>query len=464
MTLHILQQIQILLSSFIPCFGQYRSFLYFIDFFRGLVMLPGRKTVTQIFLNSDRTKHYTNFYRFLKTHKWDIIDMSKTLLQLIQIKLSENINNDEFFKDNMLFTLDSTFAQKTGKKFDGVASFFDHSSKPNTPKYIWAHCIFILASLFRINGKWFCLPLLSSIWFRKKTIEEQKLDEEFTPMLEKAVAMVLSVKACCKKKITVIADAFFSKSPFFAPLHEQGVFVLSRMRSDAVAYEPAAKPDKPGRGRPRKYGKKVKLRNLLKTETTSLLTAAKNGFTKEFHFVVKDLLLKNFPVPVRILVIEDIKPVILMSTNLGLDAKQMLEFYWGRFQIEFVIRDLKQHPGFEDYHVRRAEAINRFHNISILAYSLLKIIYLTDESIRSCVGELLDNPWRVNRPVFSFEQLLIFVRSQYYAEEYISKQQNPIKPAQQWEPEFFDTSGSSPIKEKIPEVINITEKGKVIKC
>lgn len=326
-----IQQLQFLLTSFIPCFAQVRTFQYLVEFFWGIVCATARRTVTQIFLAAGSKRHYTNYHRFLKNYHWSILEVARCLFILIQSNiapLAEGKNGK-----NLFLPLDSTFSKKSGKKMDGVDSFFDHSTKPNTPKYIWGHCIFLLGVLYRlpILG-WMCFPFLASIYLRKDTIKRQNLNEPFIPMLQKSVEMILSVKEQCTKRITVVADAFFSKKNFFKPLCEKGVYILSRMRHDAIAYEPAPKVDKRGRGRPARYGKKVKLKDLLNTETLCTLVAKIGGKNKEIKYVTIDLLVRGFPHFIRFMVIKDRIPVILMTTNLELSPKEMIEAYCARLK------------------------------------------------------------------------------------------------------------------------------------
>lgn len=299
----------------------------------------------------------------------------------------------------------------------------------------------MLGVLFQIPGLGpLCLPFLASVYFRKATILKQNLDEDFVPMLEKAVNMVLSIKECCKKPVTVVADAFFSKKSFFLPLMEQGISVLSRMRHDATAYLPPPAVKKKGRGRPRKYGKKIKLKELLNTEILDVMEIRIGGRLKKIRYVMRDLLLKGVPSPVRFLVIKDKKPVILMTTNKNLSAVDILEIYRSRFQIEFSFRDMKQHLGFGDYQVRRKEAIARFLNLALLVYSILKIVFATNESVREIIRTSLNQPWRCSFPIFSLENLLSVVKSEYIIQK------------------FFDMSGLRPEKEKIPDIMNSHRK------
>lgn len=165
-----IQLIQILLAQFIPCFAQQRTFQYLVDFFVGFVM-DGRKTITNIFLSTDKNRHYTNYYRFLKNYAWSQIDAARTLFKLIEEKTASFLEKSRTQSENTFLVLDSTFAKKSGKKLDGVDFFFDHSSKSNAPKYVWGQCVFILGILHRAaNVGWLCFPFLSFLYLRKETI------------------------------------------------------------------------------------------------------------------------------------------------------------------------------------------------------------------------------------------------------------------------------------------------------
>ena len=64
---------------------------------------------------------------------------------------------------------------------------------------------------------------------------------------------------------------------------------------------------------------------------------------------------------------------LLFSTDLSLDAKQVVAYYKARFQIEFLFRDGKQHTGLMDCQARCKEAIHSHINASLTALNLLKL-------------------------------------------------------------------------------------------
>ena len=439
----ILAKLMILLNNFIPCFKQKRTFRYLIAFFKGFV-LNGRKTVTGIFTLSEADGHWTNLYRFLKTYKWKTDRLCAKLCSLIIEKTESFAGERKLTRENAFAAIDQTFAEKTGKKFDGADIFFDHTSERN----ILGHCIFMQGILVPVPASgWTCIPVEASLYVREKTINEQNLKIEYRKMIPVAVEMAKNLAKIVTKPLTIVADAFFYKKSFFKTLHDDGVSVVTRCRSDAVAYRPAPKPAKKKRGRPRKFGEKIKLRETVKTGPLSKMEIKHKGKLKTIEYVLLDLLISGFAHPIRYLVIDNIPtPVILATTNLTLSASEILEIYRARFQIEFCFRDMKQHVGLTQYQIRRLEAIEKFLNLAILVYSLLKIEFFTNNAFQEMVSKNLDLPWRKKRSNFSFEQVLETVRLEIRFQR------------------FFDTYTNGKTQENIPPVVNNTARKYALKC
>src|SRR5260370_35761358 len=61
-----------------------------------------------------------------------------------------------------------------------------------------------------------------------------------------------------------VADAYYAAGKVANGLLAQGHHLVTRVKSNAVAYAPAEPPNgKRKRGRPRRYGRKIKLKSLL---------------------------------------------------------------------------------------------------------------------------------------------------------------------------------------------------------
>jgi len=63
---------------------------------------------------------------------------------------------------------------------------------------------------------------------------------------------------------------------------------------------------------------------------------------------------------------------LLFSTDIELDAEQILEYYKTRFQIEFIFRDAKQLAGLCDAQTRQSQTLDFHFNTSLTALNSAK--------------------------------------------------------------------------------------------
>jgi hypothetical protein len=63
---------------------------------------------------------------------------------------------------------------------------------------------------------------------------------------------------------------------------------------------------------------------------------------------------------------------LLFSTDVDLDAEQILDYYKARFQIEFIFRDAKQFTGLCDAQTRQPQTLDFHFNASLSALNLAK--------------------------------------------------------------------------------------------
>jgi len=66
--------------------------------------------------------------------------------------------------------------------------------------------------------------------------------------------------------------------------------------------------------------------------------------------------------------------VVLCSTDTEQPAEQVAEYYRLRYQLEFVIRDAKQHTGLTHCQARSEEKIDFHLNMSVAAVGVLRLL------------------------------------------------------------------------------------------
>ena len=152
-----------------------------------------------------------------------------------------------------------------------------------------------------------------------------------------------------------VADAYYATGKIVGGLVKQGHHLVSRVKSNAVAYLPA--PPKKGRnkrGRPKTYGKKIKLKSLL-ADTRSMQQVASPVYGERnvtLRYRVLDLLWRPAGLLVRFVAV--IHPTrgacLLMCTDTSLSAIEIIRLYGLRFKIEHGFKQATRLIGSFAYH------------------------------------------------------------------------------------------------------------------
>ena len=133
--------------------------------------------------------------------------------------------------------------------------------------------------------------------------------------------------------------------------HQCGVFLISKLRSNAALYFPPTDPSS-GPGRPRLYGARLNPQQIDAKYRVSLKTTD-TRMTEVYQMQLRH---KTFPDPLNVVCIlkteratHRTSHVYLFSSDLTLDAEKMIDYYGLRFQLEFNFRDAKQYWGLEGF-------------------------------------------------------------------------------------------------------------------
>jgi len=168
----------------------------------------------------------------------------------------------------------------------------------------------------------------------------------------------------------VVNDGFYSKVKWVDGVIALNLDVIGKLRCDADLRYIYAGVQKP-RGRKRIYDGKVYLTDGSRMTLVGEIEPKLHLYT----VVVWSLSLKC---KVRLAYLLDsrnlsrIGHVLLFSTDINIDPKDILNFYKSRFQIEFIFRDAKQFTGLTDCQARDFTKLDFHFNASLLALNLAK--------------------------------------------------------------------------------------------
>ena len=95
-------------------------------------------------------------------------------------------------------------------------------------------------------------------------------------LLDKLVALLLSITLIWNKPVVLVADAYYASGKVITPLLKNGHHLVTRAKTNAVAYLSAPKVSNPGKGRPRIYGEKVRLKDMA-TDDKRFYQCAQSG-------------------------------------------------------------------------------------------------------------------------------------------------------------------------------------------
>jgi len=237
---------------------------------------------------------------------------------------------------------------KEGQKMPAVKSLHQESGCNAKAPFIMGHSCQAVGLLAQAAGAVFALPVAARI---HEGLVWSNRDRR--SLLDKLRQLLLSLPWA--EAVTVVADAYYAAGRFARRLREQGHHLVTRVRTNAVAFLPAPRPKQLGRGRPALYGAKIKLRRCFRhgakfQSAPSPLYDDAPGLTLRYY--CRDLLWRPLGQMVRFVwVIHPTRGrLILMTTDLEMEPLDVIRLYGWRMKIEVGFKQAIHTVGAYAYH------------------------------------------------------------------------------------------------------------------
>lgn len=170
----------------------------------------------------------------------------------------------------------------------------------------------------------------------------------------------------------ITTDGGYAKIKYVHGVRQLDLHMISKLRCDANLLHLYTGPHIKRRGARRKYDGKVNLQDVSRLTYVGEVEAKIDLYTA----VVRSVSLKC---RIRIAYLLDRRDdkktrfVVLFSTDVEIDPKEIYRFYKSRFQIEFIFRDAKQFTGLTDCQARDKDKLDFHFNSSLSALNLAKL-------------------------------------------------------------------------------------------
>jgi hypothetical protein len=260
---------------------------------------------------------------------------------------------------------DPSYINKSGKKTPGLGMYWSGCAQKNK----WGLEIGGLAAIDIENNTGFHLEAVQTPGSKGSKDSSTTLIDWYGQLIEHRVATLITLSKY------FLADAYFSKKPFVDCIIQLGMHLISRLRDDAdLLYLYKGGPTGK-KGKPRKYAGKIKLDNIDKDYFEKIVI---NEETTIYSAVVYSKSLKrNIKLAYTQYISEKgkVSYKLYFSTDLEMEAPEILHYYHSRFQIEFLYRDSKQHTGLEHSQARSENKLHFHFNSSLTSINIAKVAH-----------------------------------------------------------------------------------------
>jgi hypothetical protein len=356
--------IETILTQFRSCFKRESTFASFVIIVIGMLLRRDFRGVSSI-VSTLRLKPqcYDNLIHFFRSKAFDLSGLMKKWVEIVAqtaplLKVA----------DRLVIIGDNIKIVKEAQKMPAVKKLHQDSENSGKSEYIYGHNHGLVGIVAQSGQQLTCIPLMVEIQDGMKQINQMMSKDKALPeskkesIITKMVRLAAKSVACLEQKTFLILDAYFASNVAFEEaakvkdhLGQSLLTIIVRAKANFVAFEQVIidTQKRRGRGRTRKYGKKVKFKEVFDSRSQDFQTAKipLYGKLETIEYLCMDLLWRPVKGMIRfVLVKHGSTPFILMCTDLSVPALQIIELYGYRFKVEVTFKSLKHTIGSFFYH------------------------------------------------------------------------------------------------------------------
>ena len=344
-----------ILSSFESCFSRKAAFRWFVILTAGLMLRSDKLGVTSVIRDlALKPDCYLSMLHFFRASSWSLDRIRQCWFQTV-------LRFFPLYQEGGFHVLvgDGVKQSKEGRRIPGVKKLCQESENSAKPQFIHGHMFGGLGILAGSIRSMACVPLSIRL---HDGLQDTRGWESST--ISCASHVVQMVEDACQAAKTfgnsiLLLDRYFLSVPALKRLQELTVGetvhmeIVTKAKCSCTAFEkPALR--KPGRGRPPKKGKAIRMKDLFESRKEQFREAEMVLYGKKEklrYYSINLLWGQKLYQELRFVLVEyNGTQSILAGTSLELDPLSMIRLYSFRFRIECTFRELKQQTGAFCYH------------------------------------------------------------------------------------------------------------------